>query len=348
MLTKATVENFQSHKKTVLEFVPGVNVIIGPSDAGKSALFRAINWPISNRPLGDAFRSEWGGDTRVELFFAEGSTVERLRSPSRNSYILNGEELKAFGTEVPEEVEKAIALDGYNIQSQMDPPFLLSSTPGEAARMLNKAASIDEIDLVTSGIMKSLNRINTEIKHNERQLEEYAERMKQYEALPEIEKHIEQVEKKEEQQAKLSGRIASLKRLAARAGQVQHELQRTQHIPKAIEKVSAVEKLHHTYQTRKNEHQQLLRLTEQAKEIQRYLKQTESIEKAFQLAEKINDKDAQAVESRKRVSEIRGLVHQGRRVELTIKSINLEIRQLEKEYKELAPETCPLCGAKMR
>jgi exonuclease SbcC len=348
MLTKAIIKNFQSHKKTELEFVPGVNVIIGPSDAGKSALFRAIYWPISNRPLGDSFRSEWGGDTKVELRFSEGNTVERFRSASKNSYILNEEELEAFGTNVPEEVEKAIGMDGCNIQSQMDSPFLLSSTPGEAARMLNKAASIDEIDLATSGIIKSINRINTRAKHNEGQLKEHVEKMKQYETLPEIEKRITQVEKKEKLHAELSGRAASLKRLVIRARQIEHKLQKTQHIPKALEEASVIEKLYHTYQIQKNEHQQLLRLVNRMKGLQTYLRQTESTEKAFQLVEKLREKASQAVESRRCIFEIKGLVHRSKSVRITIKSINLEVQQIEEEYEELAPETCPLCGAKMR
>ena len=36
MIIKVEIENFQSHKNTVLEFVPGTNVVIGESDAGKS------------------------------------------------------------------------------------------------------------------------------------------------------------------------------------------------------------------------------------------------------------------------------------------------------------------------
>jgi exonuclease SbcC len=39
--------DFQSHKETHLEFVEGLNVIIGPSDSGKSSVVRALNFLIS-------------------------------------------------------------------------------------------------------------------------------------------------------------------------------------------------------------------------------------------------------------------------------------------------------------
>ena len=198
MISKVEIENFQSHEKTVMEFDPGVNVLIGKSDRGKSAIFRAINWPISNRPLGDSFRSEWGGDTRVVLFTSEGNKVERLRSTvksaSRNEYILNDQVLKAFGTEVPEEVQNILQIDAFNIQAQMDAPFLLSSTPGEAARLLNKAASIDAIDQTVAGIKNALQKIDADTKYKERQLEKYQQDIKLYDNLPEIELAIEAVE----------------------------------------------------------------------------------------------------------------------------------------------------------
>ena len=59
-------------------------------------------------------------------------------------------------------------MDIYNIQQQSDLPFLLYATPGEAARMLNRAASIDDIDVARDGIAKSLNRINAGMKYDEK------------------------------------------------------------------------------------------------------------------------------------------------------------------------------------
>ena len=67
MIQKLNIQNFQSHKDTKLEFHPGVNVIIGQSDSGKTAIIRALRWLIWNRPGGDDFRSDWGGGTVVKI-----------------------------------------------------------------------------------------------------------------------------------------------------------------------------------------------------------------------------------------------------------------------------------------
>jgi exonuclease SbcC len=52
MITQLNITNFQSHVKSVLKLSPGINVICGPSDSGKSAIIRGLRWVIENQPTG--------------------------------------------------------------------------------------------------------------------------------------------------------------------------------------------------------------------------------------------------------------------------------------------------------
>jgi len=254
MLIKVEIENFMSHQKTVFEFVPGTNVIIGESDKGKSAAFSAINWVVNNRPLGDSFRSVWGGDTRVALHTAEGNTVERIRSDNKNEYRINREILEAFGTQVPQEVSNILQLDGFNIQAQMDPDFLLSQTPGEAARILNKAAAIDEIDTTVSGISKALYQINSGIRYKEKQVKEYEQETNQYRNLPEIETKIQQAEELEILKQNQNRKLTELRGILFRIQRVEFTLERTKHLPKVIDMVIKVELGLQTYKEINNQY----------------------------------------------------------------------------------------------
>jgi len=65
MLKTLRGENFQSWRELLMTLSPGVNVIVGESDAGKSAIMRMLRLLITNRPSGDAYRSWWGGDTVI-------------------------------------------------------------------------------------------------------------------------------------------------------------------------------------------------------------------------------------------------------------------------------------------
>ena len=67
MIQSLHIKNLQSHKDSHLDFCEGVNVIVGPSDSGKSAILRALRWIVKNRPQGDVLRSHWGGETEASI-----------------------------------------------------------------------------------------------------------------------------------------------------------------------------------------------------------------------------------------------------------------------------------------
>ena len=148
MIKTLEINNFQSHKKTLLNFHPGVNVIIGTSDSGKSAVLRALRWVCTGIPRGDGFRSHWGGDTEVSLE-TDNCIVTRGKTNADNVYLLNEEtEFRAFGTEVPEEITAALNLDeSVNLQKQLDQPYLISETPGAVAQHFNRMAHLEKIDI---------------------------------------------------------------------------------------------------------------------------------------------------------------------------------------------------------
>jgi len=119
MLNKIKLQNVESHKETELNLDPGVNVIVGNSDSGKSGILRALRWIIRNRPSGEAFRTKGGGDTSVELSL-DNQVVKRVRTKQKNQYIINNIELNAVKTEVPEEVSNLLNINEANLQQQLD------------------------------------------------------------------------------------------------------------------------------------------------------------------------------------------------------------------------------------
>ena len=95
MIKKLHIRNFQSHKDSRLIFSDGVNVIVGNSDSGKSAILRALNWVITNRPSGDSYISNWGGPTYVIVETEEGTVI---RERGKRIAILLMELLIKYGT----------------------------------------------------------------------------------------------------------------------------------------------------------------------------------------------------------------------------------------------------------
>ena len=165
MLQTIQIHNFQSHENSQLDLSPGINTLVGDSDCGKSAVMRAILWAITNSPQGDAYVSDWtktpkgkqmsGAATYVAIDTNPQNdrgkfSVVRKRSPEFNGYeVFDGSDntqFEALRTDVPREVSKCFNIGPVNIQRQMDPPFLIASTPGEAARFINQLVNLTDID----------------------------------------------------------------------------------------------------------------------------------------------------------------------------------------------------------
>lgn len=162
MIDTAEIEFFQGHKHTIIEFSPGVNVIKGRSHAGKSSVMRAIRWNVLNQPRGAHFVSHFKGKkdvTSVGLEFIEdGYTIRKRRGTAVNGYETSAGDLAAMRSDVPEEVQDITKMNEINIQTQGDPYFMLTQTPGKVAKELNKLVGLDIIDTT----LGRLNRLSNE------------------------------------------------------------------------------------------------------------------------------------------------------------------------------------------
>ena len=194
MLTQLQISNFQSHDNTTLDFVPGVNVVVGQSDSGKTAIIRALRWLFTNRPQGDSIKSFWAkdGETSVKLFLGDLS-IGRSKG-KEDIYTLNESVYKAFKTDVPKEIEQALNISDVNIAYQLDSPYLLSKSSGEVATHFNQIANLSKIDEGTNNINSSIREITSSIKFKESDEKKLSVELSSFEYLDAMESDVMEVE----------------------------------------------------------------------------------------------------------------------------------------------------------
>lgn len=202
MITSLKITNFQPHENTTLDFHPGVNIIIGETDKGKTAIIRALRWAVWNRPSGDALRSTWGGKTSVKLETEEGVVVRSKDKVDKYDLHINGKkniEFKAFGTSIPEEISGFLNISEINLQEQLDNHFLLGKgwTPGSVAAHFNKVANISKIDTSTSNVNKKITKLESDIKYDKEQVLEKQTALLSFEYLDTAESLLEVLEDQE-------------------------------------------------------------------------------------------------------------------------------------------------------
>ena len=347
-IRSVTIENFQSHKHTQISFSHGTNVIVGVSDSGKSAVLRALNWVVTNRPLGDAFRSEWGGETRVAVETTDGHVIERVRSASRNDYIVDGLVLTAFGTEVPQEVLRLLPLDEFSFQNQADPPFLLATSPGEAARLLNRAAALDEIDRALAGLNKTQLSLNRDIKAGEVSVAKHKEQLADYEDIPALEDMLTQVELAERAYQERSRRFDQKRRLLARARVLSDDLAALRPTAKAEVLLTSLNESVPRWNAARTAVNRLRALIEGANVLREKVEIGLVPEGAEISLQSVTDSFAEAKAQEAQLDKLQFTLRQAKGLEDSIKVAREQIEVWSETYEKESPRVCPLCGNEMR
>lgn len=158
------VKAFGLHVNKTIEFEPGLNIIVGESEDGKTTLIRAMYLLIENSPRGgEKLYQSWLTDNPmlIQLKDDKNNTVKR----TKNKYYLNGgDPLKAFGTGVPEPVRELFNFKEINWQKQLDAHFVLFTTGGASAKLLNAATGMNDQEVIISEIKYKLSDSKSEIK----------------------------------------------------------------------------------------------------------------------------------------------------------------------------------------
>jgi DNA repair exonuclease SbcCD ATPase subunit len=224
MIQSLIIENFQSHKNSTLEFDKGVNIIVGQSDSGKTAIIRALRWLIWGRPLGNAFCTTGTNQTSVTVN-VDGIDITRNEGKEK-SYVISTikEPFRAFGTTVPEEVLNILNLSEINLQSQLDQPFLLSNSPGDVAQHFNKIARLDKIDTGLQNVQRWIKEISKEIDFKTTQKETSQIELEKFNYLEKFEIDIEVLEEQEKALDKKQKQVWELQRLIAKVEKINESI----------------------------------------------------------------------------------------------------------------------------
>lgn len=210
-IKKVELHNFQSHEFTEMEFDRGLNVILGNSDVGKTAILRAIKWALYNEPKGDYFIRQGEKDVSCKVTFSNGVIVERLKTPSKNSYFLvdaSGNEMRfeGFGIDVPKEITDVtnmykVSLDNsnnktiLNIADQLDGPFLLNDQASLRASAIGRLIGVNYVDDALRTVVRDNKRTNQEIVELIKNKEDLKKQLDEFSYIKEYKEKFEKITK---------------------------------------------------------------------------------------------------------------------------------------------------------
>jgi len=228
MIKKIVIDNFMAHVRTELELGPGVTILTGPNNTGKSAIVEALRCVATN-PKPRHYIRHGAKEARVTVEMDDGAKVVWIRKKGSSGYELwkpgaeEPEEYWKFGRKPPEDILKVLKLDLVELESgkpidvhvgnQREPIFLLNQPPSHAAAFF--AASTEGAHLLA---MQNLLKSQTQdAKRQEREDEERISRieseMDTLSSLPDIGLQVESARELEGTAKNLQAEIPVLKSL---------------------------------------------------------------------------------------------------------------------------------------
>ncbi|MBP1308707.1 exonuclease SbcC [Paenibacillus sp. 1182] len=212
VVVRAIFENFQSHEYTDLEFSRGLNVLVGESRQGKTAILRGFQWMYENKPSGRRVIKRGAGYAKITFFLSNGFIVSRImekKKNGRNGYEITDPstgEVVYYNTKILPEVQKILGYNPFVIDKDLQ--FNLNSMKqgtgwfliGDHFSAPLKAKIIGAIygthyaDAVTRELEAEDRKVNDELKRTQADVQKLDEKIKQYEHLNDLENIISQVE----------------------------------------------------------------------------------------------------------------------------------------------------------
>lgn len=177
IMFKVDISNYQILSDVHLEFDEGINIIVGESNNGKSAILRAIETALFNLPR-ESHIQEGKSYTRIGISYNGHNIIYNRdrKSSSQVSYEVDNHLYEKLGRGQPEFIYNLFCIKEdeigdiktrLNFQKQMSYPFMLDKTPSQLFKFMLEFSEKDNLSEVLSNMVTDNNKMGVDIKTKE-------------------------------------------------------------------------------------------------------------------------------------------------------------------------------------
>lgn len=160
------ITNYQIIKHGKITFKPGLTLITGQSNNGKSSIFKAFKQLAYNTP-GSDYISHNTNHTSLKLTLPNQDQILYYKSKNDSHYQINqNQPLSKIGSQQVPQIAQLLHIDktlNYNFWNQLDKPFLISLSPKEQFDLLQQSPHTQTLQSILQNITQD--RKNTQQLH---------------------------------------------------------------------------------------------------------------------------------------------------------------------------------------
>jgi DNA repair ATPase RecN len=240
MIKRLKIKDYMAHKETELELDPGVTVLTGPNNSGKSAVVEALRSVAQNPPPHHVIR-HGASQAVVRVELDSGEAVEWVRSRGNTIYrqfkaVPDGDDAGAppeiyakFGRTPPEDIRNLLRLDlvetesdavDIHIGNQRYPIFLLDQTGSQAASFFAASTEAEYLLRIQQALKTKTDRARSKRKELLQECAELEDSLKFYLPLEDLDLNLSTSEE-------LYTRLIALQQALPRLGRTIEVLEET-------------------------------------------------------------------------------------------------------------------------
>ncbi len=224
-ITRLMLTDFMAHARTTLDLSPGLTVLTGPNNTGKSAVVEALRCLAENPAPRHVIR-HGAAEARVTAELDDGTVVTWVRRPKYALYELTRpgaaepEVFAKFGRTPPEEITRILGLSSVPIEggdavdvhigNQREPVFLLDKPGSVLSGFFAAATEAAHLIAMQNRLTDRIRKAATEKKRQEKRLADLAAALDRLAPLPELDLRLERAAALEADLTASDRRIAAL------------------------------------------------------------------------------------------------------------------------------------------
>lgn len=259
-IDKIVLENFQSHEHSEYTLKKGLNVFIGQSSSGKSAIQRALAWVYENDGVDPRRYIKAGKDfTKVSLYLSNGMVISRLVEKKRNGkngyevFTPNDGETAYYNTKSLPLIQEYLGFSYLQIDDKKTVPLNFQKqgmswfffgdgfTNSDRAKIIGAVYKTHYVDAVIKEMESDSKKFGTAIKEKKKDIETTAKEVEKFNYLPQMKKDIEIIEQRLAEVKMRQEKVLKAKGILEERKNIEQQIQKDRQVIQSLNKLEEAE-----------------------------------------------------------------------------------------------------------